>query len=51
MAKNSVRDLKSNVAIECNQKGAFLTEYWQAELFLIFFTFEAGHVLKGVLKL
>ena len=29
----------------------FSTEYWQAELFLIFFTFEAGHVLKVVLKL
>ena len=29
----------------------FLTECWQAAVFLIFLTFEAGHVLKVVLKL
>jgi len=29
----------------------FLTEYWQADSFFTFLTFEAGHILKVVLKL
>ena len=50
---NSDRDSRSNkIAIECKQKGGvFLTECWQAAVFLICLTFEAGHVLKVVLKL
>ena len=50
MPTNSDKDSKSN-KIAIKKKEVFLTECWQAAVFLIFLIFEAGHVLKVVLKL